>query len=93
MATLFEDTTPEAEAVLINLLRKAEPWRKLRMVEQLNTQMKMLMLAGLRQRHPQADDNELRRRMADLLLGTDLAERVYGPSHYVAYANRHLAIP
>ncbi len=82
MSALFSDTRPEAEAVLLDLLRAAPPWRKLQMVEQLNTQMKTLMLSGLRLRHPQADDAELRRRMADLLLGNELAERVYGVSEY-----------
>jgi hypothetical protein len=39
----------------------------------------MLALAGLRDRHPGASPDELRRRLADVLLGADLAERVYGP--------------
>lgn len=80
MSVLFSDTTPEAEAVLIDLLRKAPPWRKLQMMETLNAQMRMLLLAGLRQRHPRADEAELRRRMPDSPLGKELAEEVYGPS-------------
>jgi hypothetical protein len=31
MSTLFPDTRPEAEAVLIRLQREAPPWRKLEM--------------------------------------------------------------
>ena len=77
--TLFPDTRPEAEAVLIKLLRQAPPWRKLHMVGQLNQTVRTLALSGLRQRHPQATDQELRRRLADLLLGPDLAAQVYGP--------------
>ena len=79
MSILFPDTHPEAEAVLLDLLRKASPQRKLQMMGELNAQMHMLLWAGLRQRHPQASEAELRRRMADLLLGKELAERVYGP--------------
>ncbi|MFN8445202.1 MAG: hypothetical protein U0175_30720 [Caldilineaceae bacterium] len=79
MSILFSDTTPEAEAKLIELLRAAPPWRKIEMMEQLNRRMKMLLMAGLKQRHPNADDAELRRRMADLLLGPELASTVYGP--------------
>jgi hypothetical protein len=41
--------------------------------------MKLLARAGLRQRYPQADETELQRHLADLLLGPVLAERVYGP--------------
>ncbi len=78
-ATLFRDTRPEAEAVLIGMLRQAPPWRKLHMVGQLNQTVRTLALSGLRQRHPQATRQELRRRLADLLLGPDLAAQVYGP--------------
>jgi len=76
---LFSDTRPEAEAVLIGLLRQAPPWRKLHMVGQLNQTVRTLALSGLRARHPQASPQELRRRLADLLLGPDLAALVYGP--------------
>jgi hypothetical protein len=78
-SSLFPDTRPEAEAVLIGLLRQAPPWRKLIMVGQLNQAVRTLTLSGLRQRHPQATPQELRRRLADLLLGPDLAAQVYGP--------------
>ncbi|MCP4542884.1 MAG: hypothetical protein GY832_37665 [Chloroflexi bacterium] len=77
--TLSSDTRPEAEAMLIKLLRQAPPWRKLHMVEQLNQTVRTLALSGLRQRHPNATPQELRRRLADLLLGPDLAAQVYGP--------------
>jgi hypothetical protein len=65
--------------VLIDMLRHAPPWRKLHMVGQLNQAVRTLALSGLRQRYPQATPQELRRRLADLLLGPDLAARVYGP--------------
>ena len=76
---LFPDTRPEAERVQIELLRQAPPWRKLEMVAQMNQTVRTLALSGLRQRHPQATPEELRRRLADLLLGPALAARVYGP--------------
>jgi hypothetical protein len=47
MSTLFSDTHPEAEAVLIRLLRGAPPWRKLDMVDQLNQLVKLLALTSL----------------------------------------------
>jgi hypothetical protein len=76
---LFPDTCPEAEAALIEMLRQAPPWHKLHMVAQLNQTVRTLALSGLRQRHPEATPQELRRRLADLLLGPDLAALVYGP--------------
>jgi hypothetical protein len=75
----FADTDPQTEAVLINLLRQASPARKLIMVGELNTTVRILALAGLRQRFPAAGSGELQRRLADLLLGADLAGQVYGP--------------
>ncbi len=77
--SLFPDTRPEAEAVWIGLLRQAAPWRKLQMVAELNQTVRTLALSGLRQRYPKATLQELNRRLADLLLGPDLAARVYGP--------------
>ena len=79
MSTLFSDTRPEAEQVQINLLRQAPPWRKLEMLGQLNQAARTLALSGLLRRHPLASPQELRRRLADLLLGPALAYRVYGP--------------
>ncbi len=79
MSALFPDTRPEAEEVLIELLRQAPVWRKLEMVGQLNQMVRTLALSGLRQRYPDATPEELRRRLADLILGPELAARAYGP--------------
>ena len=76
---LFEDTSREAEEVLLELLRQAPAWRKLQLVAQLSDMVRTLALSGLRQRHPGATPEELRRRLAGLLLGAELAEKVYGP--------------
>ena len=48
------------------------------MLAQLNETGQMLALSGLRQRHPQASQVELQRRLATLLLGEELAATVYG---------------
>jgi len=78
MPFVLSDTTPEAEAVQLRLLRAASAWRKLELMAQLNFTARHLALIGLRERHPHADEAELRRRLADLLLGSELAARVYG---------------
>jgi hypothetical protein len=79
MSNLFPDTQPEAEAVLIRLLREAPPWRKLAMVWQMNAAVKTMMLSGLRERFPKETPEMLQRRLAELLLGEELAQKVYGP--------------
>ena len=76
MSVLFSDTRPEAEAVLLALLRQAPAQRKLEMVGQLNRAACALALAGLRQRYAEATPGELRRHLAGLLLGPELAARV-----------------
>jgi hypothetical protein len=76
---LFRDTRPEAELVLIELMRQASPARKLYMVGQMNQTLRELALAGLRQRYPDETPERLRRRLADLLLGPELAAKAYGP--------------
>lgn len=76
---MTRDTTPEAEAVLLRLWRETPGWRKWQMMEELNRLARELALAGLRRRHPDASPEVLRRRLADLLLGPELAAQVYGP--------------
>jgi hypothetical protein len=68
MPTLLPDTHPEAEGVQIELLRRAPAWRKLEIVGQTDQTLRTLALTGLRPRHPGATPEELRRRLADLLL-------------------------
>jgi predicted component of type VI protein secretion system len=78
MSPLYSDTHPKMEALQIRLWRQASPTRKMEMVAQLNKTVRLLALAGLRSRYPQADEAELHRRLAGLLLGEELASRVYG---------------
>jgi len=73
------DTSPEAEVVLVRLWRETPAWRKWELMEDLNRAGRLLALAGLRRRYPEAEPEELRRRLADLLLGPELAAEVYGP--------------
>ena len=79
MRTLAEDTHPDAERVLIGLLRGAAPARKVAMLLDANRTARSLALTGLRERHPHDSPAQLRRRLADLWLGPELAARAYGP--------------
>jgi hypothetical protein len=75
----LSDTRPEIAALQRNLLRKAGSARKLDLLGQMNQTVKTLALSGLRSRYPDENPAMLRRRLADLLLGPELACRVYGP--------------
>jgi len=83
MTTLFSDTSPKMQRLQIELLRQAPAWRKLQMVGQLNQTVQTLALSGLKQRHPQATPAQLRRQLADLVLGSQLARRVYGLAEHL----------
>lgn len=74
-----QDTPPEVERVLLAYWREAPAWEKWQRMVELNRSTRSLVLAGLRRRHPEASEEELRRRLADLILGSELAERAYGP--------------
>lgn len=74
-----QDTTPEAEEILFAWLREASAPEKLQRMVELNRAARLLAVAGLRRRHPSASEKEIKRRLADLILGPDLATRVYGP--------------
>jgi hypothetical protein len=78
MSALYSDTNPKMEALQVRLLRLAPTWRKLEMLAQLNSSAHLLALSELRQRYPQAGESELRRRLVGLLLGEELACKVYG---------------
>jgi hypothetical protein len=78
MTAPFSDTPPEVEEVQIALLRDLPPWRKVAMVADLNTTVRALLLAGLRDRYPGASQDDLDRRLADLLLGPELAAAAFG---------------
>jgi hypothetical protein len=78
MTTLSPDTSPQVEQIQIERLRHMPVWRKLALVGEMNRAVRDLALAGLRQRHPNDSPAQRRRRLADLLLGEELAARVYG---------------
>ncbi len=79
MVTLSRDTAPDVERMQIEHLRRLPTWRKLALMGEMNRTVQAMALAGLRQRHPDDTQEQRRRRLATLLLGPELADRVYGP--------------
>lgn len=79
MKTQSPDTSPEAERVWFDLLRQASPARKFELIVSANLASRELAMCGLRMRHPHASPQQLRRRLASLWLGEELAARAYGP--------------
>jgi hypothetical protein len=75
---LLSDTDPEAERILIELARVTPAWKKCEQIVAAIKTGRELAMAGLRGRYPHAGEDELRRRLAALVLGRDIAMRVYG---------------
>ncbi len=82
MSALFSDTHPKMEALQIQLWRQASPTRKMNMLAQLNSSARLLALTGLRSRFPNANEAELRFKLAVLLLGDELARKVLGETSH-----------
>jgi hypothetical protein len=82
MNPLFDDTSPEAEHLMLELLRQSPPWRRMELHAQICRAVRGLALCGLRQRFPNAAQEELHRRLADILLGPEQALLVYGSCGY-----------
>ena len=79
MPTRLSDTHPELEKIQIELLRAMPPARKFQLLNDLSLTGRMLSLSGLRARFPESSPPELRRRLSTLILGPELACKVYGP--------------
>ena len=76
--SLSADTHPKMEALQIRLWRQASPTRKMQMLAQLNASARLLAMTGLRSQYPQASAEELRRRLAGLLLGMNSRQGIRG---------------
>jgi hypothetical protein len=72
------DTPPEVLGVQYDLYRRMPPGRRLELVFDLCDTGKLLAMAGLRMRHPDSTEEELKQLWARQHLGPELFERVYG---------------
>jgi hypothetical protein len=75
---LFEDTDEEAERVLIELARATPVWKKFEQVAAATETCRAFAMAGLRRRYPDATEEELRRRLAAVVLDRELVKLAYG---------------
>ena len=75
---LLSDTDPEAERILIELARTTPVWKKCEQIFSAIKSDRELAMAGLKQRYPEAGEEELRRRFAALVLDRETVMRVYG---------------
>lgn len=78
MSGYYSDTRPDIEGIQLELIRAMPVWKKIAVVDDLNETVRALAAAGIKQEHPQASSDTVKRLLADRLLGPELAEKVYG---------------
>lgn len=74
----LEDTSADAERVLIEIARATPVWRKFEQIAETTETCRAFAMAGLRNRYPEATEEELHRRLAALVLDRQTVIRVYG---------------
>jgi hypothetical protein len=77
MTALYSDTHPKMEALQIEFIRRMSPAKKLAIVDGLNEAVKTLAVSGIKDRHPDATPQEIHFMLAELMLGAELARKVY----------------
>ncbi len=77
MSVLSADTHPKMEQLQIELIRRMPSWKKISIVDGLNETVKTLAISGIKQRHPNATQKQIHRMLAELMLGAELAQKVY----------------
>lgn len=68
------DTSPEAERVQIEIMRRAGPARRLGLARSLSCTIMQLTRDGIRERDPTASDEEIGLQFVKACYGSELAE-------------------
>jgi hypothetical protein len=71
------DTTPEAAGVQLDVFRRMAPHRRLELALELSTRIRAVAASGIRHRHPEYTEQQVRLALARLTLGEELFRRVY----------------
>lgn len=78
MKPLSPDTTPDAQQMHFELMRRLPGWKRLSLAFELTQAIRQLVLADIRHRFPGANDEEIRRRFIARVLPRQDVIRAYG---------------
>jgi hypothetical protein len=78
MKPLSPDTTLETQRVQFELMRGLPGWKRLSLAFELTQATRLLVLADIRARYPEACDEELRKRFIARVLSREDVIRAYG---------------
>lgn len=84
MGMLARDTVRSAEEKQISVLMRLPAWRKLELLDDACETNRALLMAGLRARFSDLSEVDLHRKLMDLLVGRDAAEKIWGPPNATA---------
>lgn len=70
------DTTPEAWAVQLEILRRMTGPERVAMAFEMSEAARALSEAGIRHRHPEWNEGQVRDALMEMLLGLELANAV-----------------
>lgn len=70
-----KDTSADAFARLMDALRGLGAERRLQLAAEMSDELREIAKAGIRSRHPEYTEQQVRERLEDLLLGEQLAAR------------------
>jgi hypothetical protein len=71
------DTTPEAARVQREIFLRMSPSRRLQLACEMSDSIRQFVAAGVRSRHPDYDDEQVRLAVIRLTLGDELFHRAY----------------
>lgn len=72
------DTSREAEEIQLEAYRKMEAWQKIAIIDDLNRRAEDLVRAEIRERYPDATEEEVRLRRAALWYGREFTIEWFG---------------
>jgi hypothetical protein len=76
-ASIPADTDPEAFGVLVDCWRSMTVADRVALVEQVNADVEMLAIAGIRSMRPDVDEHELLHALASRRFGAAIADDAY----------------
>jgi len=77
MTALYIDTHPKIEQMQIEIIRRMPSWKKFATVDDLNETVRAFALSGIKQSYPNASSEQIKLRLAERILGAELANKVY----------------
>ena len=78
------DTDARAEQVQLELLRRMSPEQRIALAVQMSEDVRALARAGIRARHPEYSDAQLRHALFRLMYGDELFRQVWPGTALVA---------